>query len=106
MLASTGGFVEIIVNRLLRYVALTSTSCIFVVIFKYGYNYSALGEQCFCIFQIFTAVKFLQNPNVQKSSLAHRQAFLRKKGLTEEEIQIACNRAGAFQNHHNDGVSI
>ncbi|KAJ9577803.1 hypothetical protein L9F63_005622, partial [Diploptera punctata] len=47
---------------------------------------------------ISTAVKFLQNPNVQKSSLAHRQAFLRKKGLTEEEVQIASERAGAFQN--------
>lgn len=52
---------------------------------------------------ISTAVKFLQNPNVQKSSLAHRQAFLKKKGLTEEEVQIACERAGAFQNPYNDG---
>ncbi|KDR22342.1 peroxisomal membrane protein PEX14 isoform X2 [Zootermopsis nevadensis] len=43
---------------------------------------------------IGTAVKFLQNPNVQKSSLTHQQAFLKKKGLTDEEVQIACERAG------------
>ncbi|PSN47008.1 hypothetical protein C0J52_15331 [Blattella germanica] len=52
---------------------------------------------------ITTAVKFLQNPTVQKSSLAHRQAFLKRKGLTDEEVQIACERAGAFQSPHNEG---
>ncbi|XP_069677718.1 peroxisomal membrane protein PEX14 [Periplaneta americana] len=50
-----------------------------------------------------TAVKFLQNPNVQSSSLAHRQAFLKRKGLTEEEVQIACERAGAFDNSGKNG---
>lgn len=50
-----------------------------------------------------TAVKFLQNQNVQKSSLAHRQAFLRRKGLTDEEVQAACERAGAFENSSNNG---
>lgn len=55
--------------------------------------------------QINTAVKFLQNPNVQKSSLANRQAFLKKKGLTEEEVQIACERASAVGSPGNNEVS-
>jgi peroxin-14 len=55
--------------------------------------------------QVGTAVKFLQNPNVQKSSLANRQAFLKKKGLTDEEVQIACERAGAFATPGNNEVS-
>jgi peroxin-14 len=56
--------------------------------------------------QIGTAVKFLQNPNVQKSSLANQQAFLKRKGLTEEEVRIACERAGAIGSPTNNGVSI
>jgi hypothetical protein len=56
--------------------------------------------------QISTAVKFLQNPNVQRSSLAHQQAFLKRKGLTDEEVQIACERAGAVRSLSSNGVSI
>jgi peroxin-14 len=56
--------------------------------------------------QVGTAVKFLQNPNVQKSSLTHQQAFLKKKGLTDEEVQIACERAGVIGRQSSNVVSI
>lgn len=46
--------------------------------------------------QIVTAVKFLNNPNVVRSAITKKQAFLRSKGLSEDEIQIACERAGVF----------
>ncbi|KZC10430.1 PREDICTED: peroxisomal membrane protein PEX14 [Dufourea novaeangliae] len=36
-----------------------------------------------------TAVEFLQNPKVASSPVGRRQEFLRRKGLTEEEIKIA-----------------
>ncbi|XP_055625975.1 peroxisomal membrane protein PEX14 isoform X2 [Toxorhynchites rutilus septentrionalis] len=45
---------------------------------------------------INTAVKFLHNPNVLRSAINQKQSFLRSKGLTENEIQIACERAGVF----------
>ncbi|XP_053687739.1 peroxisomal membrane protein PEX14 isoform X2 [Sabethes cyaneus] len=45
---------------------------------------------------ISTAVKFLNNPNVVRSAINQKQAFLRSKGLNEEEIQLACERAGVF----------
>lgn len=45
---------------------------------------------------IVTAVKFLNNPNVVRSAINKKQAFLRSKGLTEDEIQLACERAGVF----------
>ncbi|XP_035789881.1 peroxisomal membrane protein PEX14-like isoform X2 [Anopheles albimanus] len=45
---------------------------------------------------IVTAIKFLNNPNVVRSAINKKQAFLRSKGLTEDEIQIACERAGVF----------
>lgn len=43
--------------------------------------------------QIAAAVRFLQNDEVAKSSPAEQQAFLRKKGLTSEEIAEAVRRA-------------
>ncbi|GAB0094570.1 peroxisomal membrane protein PEX14 [Sergentomyia squamirostris] len=45
---------------------------------------------------ISTAVTFLQNPNVSRSAVDQKQKFLRSKGLREEEIEIACQRAGVF----------
>ncbi|XP_055537418.1 peroxisomal membrane protein PEX14 isoform X2 [Wyeomyia smithii] len=45
---------------------------------------------------ISTAVKFLNNPNVMRSAINQKQAFLRSKGLNDEEIQLACERAGVF----------
>lgn len=36
-----------------------------------------------------TAVEFLQNPKVASSPIGRKQEFLRKKGLTEEEMQTA-----------------
>jgi peroxin-14 len=45
---------------------------------------------------INTAVKFLQNPRVRPTSLSHKQKFLKQKGLTDEEIELACQKAGAF----------
>lgn len=43
---------------------------------------------------IHTAVSFLQNPKVRDGPVAHKKAFLRKKGLTEEEISDAFIRSG------------
>ncbi|CAD7078576.1 unnamed protein product [Hermetia illucens] len=53
---------------------------------------------------IATAVNFLQNANVVRSPLQQKQKFLRSKGLTEEEIQIACERAGVFSTDPNSTV--
>ncbi|XP_064642780.1 peroxisomal membrane protein PEX14-like [Lineus longissimus] len=41
-----------------------------------------------------TAVKFLQNPKVQESPLGQKRLFLEKKGLTNEEIDLALERSG------------
>ncbi|XP_028663661.1 peroxisomal membrane protein PEX14 isoform X1 [Erpetoichthys calabaricus] len=43
---------------------------------------------------ISTAVKFLQNQKVRQSPVATRKAFLKKKGLTDEEIELALHRSG------------
>jgi peroxin-14 len=43
---------------------------------------------------IATAVKFLQNPKVMTSPLYQKKAFLEKKGLTQNEINIAIQRSG------------
>ncbi|XP_065060777.1 peroxisomal membrane protein PEX14-like [Rhopilema esculentum] len=44
--------------------------------------------------KIATAVKFLQNPNVRKTTFENRLSFLKRKGLTEKEIEIAVGRSG------------
>lgn len=36
-----------------------------------------------------TAVQFLQNPKVSSSPLMQKQEFLKRKGLTDEEIKTA-----------------
>ncbi|XP_076874611.1 LOW QUALITY PROTEIN: peroxisomal membrane protein PEX14 [Brachyhypopomus gauderio] len=46
---------------------------------------------------IATAVKFLQNPKVRQSPLATRRAFLKKKGLSDEEVEMAIQRSGSTQ---------
>ncbi|CAH1986576.1 unnamed protein product [Acanthoscelides obtectus] len=46
-----------------------------------------------------TAIKFLENPNVINTPLAQKQNFLRRKGLTDNEIQIACDKSGAYTRH-------
>ncbi|KAM7412131.1 hypothetical protein PAMA_021878 [Pampus argenteus] len=46
---------------------------------------------------ITTAIKFLQNPKVRQSPLATRKAFLKKKGLTDEEIDLAIQRSGSTE---------
>ncbi|XP_069123335.1 peroxisomal membrane protein PEX14-like isoform X2 [Argopecten irradians] len=46
---------------------------------------------------ITTAVKFLQNAKVKQSPLSQKKAFLQRKGLTKEEIDIAVQRAGVAQ---------
>ncbi|KAK2851264.1 hypothetical protein Q5P01_007540 [Channa striata] len=46
---------------------------------------------------IATAVKFLQNPKVRQSPLATRKAFLKKKGLTDEEVDLAIQRSGSTE---------
>uniref|UniRef100_A0A8D8R470 Peroxisomal membrane protein PEX14 n=1 Tax=Cacopsylla melanoneura TaxID=428564 RepID=A0A8D8R470_9HEMI len=45
---------------------------------------------------INTAVAFLKLPQVQASPLKGKQEFLRSKGLTDEEVRISCEIAGAF----------
>ncbi|XP_010890087.1 peroxisomal membrane protein PEX14 isoform X2 [Esox lucius] len=44
---------------------------------------------------IATAVKFLQNQKVRQSLLDTRKAFLKKKGLTDVEIELAIQRSGS-----------
>lgn len=44
-------------------------------------------------------MKFLQNPNVLNTPLAQKQKFLQRKGLTNEEIQLACEKSGAYNQH-------
>ncbi|EFA10352.2 peroxisomal membrane protein PEX14 [Tribolium castaneum] len=46
-----------------------------------------------------TAIKFLENPNVLKTSLGEQQRFLKRKGLTDEEIRQACEKSGAYKYH-------
>lgn len=46
---------------------------------------------------ITTAVKFLQNPKVRQSPLATRKAFLKKKGLTDKEVDLAIQRSGSTE---------
>ncbi|XP_052396477.1 peroxisomal membrane protein PEX14 [Carassius gibelio] len=46
---------------------------------------------------IATAVRFLQNQQVRQSPLATRKAFLKKKGLTDEEVDLAIERAGSTE---------
>ncbi|XP_053172957.1 peroxisomal membrane protein PEX14 isoform X2 [Scomber japonicus] len=46
---------------------------------------------------ITTAVKFLHNPKVRQSPLATRKAFLKKKGLTDEEVELAIQRSGSTE---------
>ncbi|XP_077398698.1 peroxisomal membrane protein PEX14 [Vanacampus margaritifer] len=43
---------------------------------------------------VSTAIKFLQNPKVHQSPLATRKAFLKKKGLTDVEVDLAIRRSG------------
>lgn len=52
--------------------------------------------------QITTAVNFLQNTKVRHTTLLQKQQFLRSKGLTSEEIQLACERAGVFSQDPNN----
>ncbi|XP_055857444.1 peroxisomal membrane protein PEX14 [Episyrphus balteatus] len=53
---------------------------------------------------ITTAVNFLQNAKVRHSTLIQKQQFLRSKGLSPEEIQLACERAGIFNHDPNSTV--
>ncbi|XP_014263032.3 peroxisomal membrane protein PEX14 [Maylandia zebra] len=46
---------------------------------------------------ITTAVQFLQNPKVHQSPLALRKTFLKKKGLTDEEVELAIQRSGSTE---------
>jgi len=41
-----------------------------------------------------TAVKFLKNPKIAPSSMATKRAFLKSKGLSDDEINQACQLAG------------
>ncbi|KAK6617887.1 hypothetical protein RUM43_014116 [Polyplax serrata] len=55
---------------------------------------------------IKTAVNFLISPRVQQSPTSQKEAFLRKKGLTTEEIRIAFEKSSnhvlpVTQIHHN-----
>ena len=41
-----------------------------------------------------TAVKFLKNPRIVSSPLATKKAFLKSKGLTDNQIEEVCAKAG------------
>ncbi|ALC44778.1 Pex14 [Drosophila busckii] len=55
---------------------------------------------------ITTAVSFLQNTKVRHTTLIQKQQFLRSKGLTSHEIQLACERAGVFSHDPNTIINI
>jgi len=57
-------------------------------------NTQAVGSENPRAGMIATAVKFLQNPKVQSSPLDQKKSFLQKKGLTDEEIQMAIDQSG------------
>ncbi|XP_066997643.2 peroxisomal membrane protein PEX14 isoform X2 [Anabrus simplex] len=48
------------------------------------------------------AVRFLQNPLVQRTSVVNQETFLRSKGLTEEEVKLVLQRATAPGNKLSD----
>lgn len=48
-------------------------------------------------FQIITAVNFLNNPKVARSTLIQKRNFLASKGLTDDEIQRAFEKVGIFE---------
>ncbi|KAG8434795.1 hypothetical protein GDO86_012950 [Hymenochirus boettgeri] len=50
---------------------------------------------------IATAVKFLQNHRVRKSPIATRKEFLKKKGLSNEEVELALQQSGTA---HDDPI--
>jgi len=47
------------------------------------------------MFQVRTAVQFLVNPKVKESTKEHKTTFLKKKGLSENEIDLAFQRSDA-----------
>lgn len=51
-------------------------------------------------------MKFLQNHNVINTPLAQKQKFLQRKGLTDREIQAACERSGAYDVHEKLQVPV
>ncbi|KAF7209611.1 peroxisomal membrane protein PEX14 [Nothobranchius furzeri] len=46
---------------------------------------------------ISTAVKFLQNPKVRQTPLDTKKNFLKKKGLTDGEVELAIQRSGSTE---------
>lgn len=54
------------------------------------------GNNWFSHPQILTAVNFLNNPKIARSTLFQKRNFLASKGLTDEEIQRAFEKAGIF----------
>ena len=51
-----------------------------------------------------TAVKFLQNPKIAPSSMATKRAFLKSKGLSDDEINQSCQKAGISTDDTQYGV--
>lgn len=49
-------------------------------------------------------MSFLQNPNVARSSIVQKEKFLRSKGLSDEEIQLAFQQAGIFTKDPNSTI--
>ena len=45
------------------------------------------------LLQIETAVRFMNNARIVSKPFADKVSFLKKKGLTEEEIKVVCQRA-------------
>ena len=49
-------------------------------------------------FKVESAIRFLQNPRLKERPLKQRTGFLKSKGLTDIEIETACNKCGFPQN--------
>lgn len=49
-------------------------------------------------------MSFLQNPNVARNSIVQKEKFLRSKGLSDEEIQLAFQQAGIFTKDPNSTI--
>ena len=67
---------------------------------------SAVPKPALLLFQVSNAAKFLTNPKIAPSPLAQKRAFLKSKGLTDAQIEMACHQAGISSNEENVASSL
>ncbi|XP_015180749.1 PREDICTED: peroxisomal membrane protein PEX14 [Polistes dominula] len=63
-----------------------------------GQDITDLNKSCLRENLIKAAVQFFQHPEVSRAPLSRKQEFLKRKGLSEEEIKKACEIAGVDTN--------